>query len=270
MKNSRVLIFALAIMALLPASSFAANTPGAGLTNTPHDFVNAPAGGANGIPNTAGGVGLCTFCHTPHKAITTQLLWNHTLSSNTFSWDVAKTTAGTTFPSFAGGTYKGPTAKCLSCHDGSVAVGDIAWYKESAANISTFKMGDIAGNGDDTSHFVVGAGGSMKGNHPVAMPYPYNNAANSYNGSTTGAAAVLTEWQAAPVSSGSPAFIRLFNDASGTGDISAGAVSGKTGIECSSCHDPHNKATVDDWFLRGKITGATQADGYICLQCHIK
>jgi hypothetical protein len=259
MKLSRLkMALGLAVLALSPVS-FAA-TPGAGLIGTAHDFASA---NGNQIPNTAGGVGLCTYCHTPHKALTTQLLWNHTLSSNTFSWDVAKTTAGTTFPSFAGGTYKGPTAKCLSCHDGSVAIGDIAWYKESAANISTAKMTDAG-----TSQFVVGAGGAMKGNHPVAMPYPLGNAANSYNGQTTGAAATLTEWQTDPTVLAS-AKIRLFND-DGTGNISAGTVAGKTGIECSTCHDPHNKAATDDWFLRGKVAGSAVADGYLCLQCHIK
>lgn len=263
-------MLAAAVVALSPFSTLAA-TPGAGLIGTVHDFASGTAGTA--ITGTAdgGGVGLCTFCHTPHKALSTPLLWNHTLSGNTFSWDVTKTTAGTTFPSIAGGTYKGPTAKCLSCHDGSVAVGDVAWYRESAragtAALSTFKMGDLIGT-DTSDQFQVGAGGAMKGNHPVAMPYPFGNAANVYNGSTTGSAAVLTEWQANPATSLS-AHIRLFND-DGTGSISAGGVAGKTGIECSTCHDPHNKATDDDWFLRGKITGSSQTDGYICLQCHIK
>ncbi len=212
-------------------------------------------------------VGLCTFCHTPHKAISTLLLWNHTLSSNTFSWDVSKTTAGTDFPSFTGQSYKGPTAKCLSCHDGSVAVGDIAWFNEAphtgADNLS-------GGQTVDATHnitFVAGTG-QMKGNHPVAMPYPYNNAVNTYNASTTGAGAVLTEWQADPSLLAS-AKIRLFND-DGAGVISAGAVAAKTGIECSTCHDPHNKAAVDDLFLRGKLTGSAQTDGYLCLQCHKK
>ena len=261
MKLSRVLLHALVTLALMPAIAFAGNTPGAGLATTPHDFTS---NGVNGATN----VGLCTYCHTPHKALTTQLLWNHTLSTNTFSWDVTKTTAGTTFPTFAGNTYKGPTAKCLSCHDGSVAIGDIAWYKEashSGADVLTTKtMNDVE------PHFVVGAGGAMKGNHPVAMPYPFNNASNTYNSSTTGAGAVLTEWQTDPTALNSATSkIRLFND-DGTGAISAGPVATKTGIECSSCHDPHNKATVDDWFLRGKVEGSTQADGYICLQCHIK
>lgn len=262
--NRTKLKLVLAALALGPALAWA---QGAGIAGTDHDFTAAGTEFPSTVP-----VGVCTYCHTPHKAINTLLLWNHTLSTNTFAWDVSKTTAGTDFPSFAGNTYKGPTAKCLSCHDGSVAVGDVAWFagaaRTGAANLSP--TGGEAGTGkipSDDKH-SVGFGGAMAGNHPVAMPYPYLQARNTYNGNQTGSGAVLGEWQSDP-SALATAKIRLFND-SGSGDISAGPVAARTGIECSSCHDPHNKATVDDRFLRGKLTGSTQGDGYLCLQCHIK
>ena len=244
-------ILTLAMLTLAPAALWGQSfTPGAGIAATPHDFSG------KGNPAT----GLCTFCHTPHRAIATQLLWNHTLSTQTFSWDVPSTTAGTAYPSFRGDTYTGPSAKCLSCHDGTVAIGDIAWWAEG-------KPGSPI---DNTRHqwpdaMNVGAtgnvNGSMKGNHPVAMPYPFGNAVNIYNGSTTGAGAVLSEWQSTPL-----APVRVFNDNAGA--ISAGPAAGRTGIECSSCHDPHNKAAVGDLFLRGTLGGNTTS--YICLKCHIK
>lgn len=237
------LIVVCAIVGLAPVLAWAG--PGSGIAFTEHDFSSS-----------SGGVGLCTFCHTPHRALQTQLLWNHTLSTNTFSWDVASTTAGTTFPTFKGDTYTGPTAKCLSCHDGSVAVGDIAWWDGGKPVFdSSWKIGL-------TDKHNVGGGGSMKGNHPVAMPYPYLQNPNTYNGVTTGANAELSEWQSNPT----PLNIRLFND--NAGFITAGAVATKTGIECSSCHDPHNKASTDDYFLRGTMKGTSTA--YICLQCHVK
>jgi len=242
----------MAVLALSPAITWAA--PGDGLVGTAHDFSGKSVTGGNGETFTTG---LCTFCHTPHKALSTLLLWNHTLSTNTFSWDVAKTTAGTSFPTFKGDTYKGPTAKCLSCHDGSVTVGDVAWFGEGKP--ATTLDSTTHGSGDAAN---VGFGGNMTGNHPVAMPYPYLNAQNTYNGVVTGTGAVLTEWQATPLAN-----IRIFND-DGSGNISAGVVSGRTGIECSSCHDPHNKAAVDDLFLRGKIGGS--GTDYLCLKCHIK
>lgn len=245
------LVLVLAMIALLPAIVRAG--PGDGLAGTHHDFSGKTAKSSGEEWTT----GLCTFCHTPHKALSTLLLWNHTLSTNTFSWDVTKTTAGTTFPTFKGDTYKGPTAKCLSCHDGSVAIGDVAWFGEGKPDvIDTTKHG----SGDA---FNVGFGGAMKGNHPVAMPYPYLQAKNTYNGVTTGDGAALTEWQSTPLAN-----IRVFTD-DGSGNIIGGvATAGKTGIECSSCHDPHNKASVDDLFLRGKLGGKDTT--YLCLKCHIK
>jgi predicted CXXCH cytochrome family protein len=234
---------------VLAFTPVAAQAPGAGIANTAHDFSGSVGGGEE--------AGLCTFCHTPHRAAQTLLLWNHRLSTNTFRWDVPTTTAGTTFPTFQGDTYRGPTTKCLSCHDGSVAIGDVAWFR-GQANRSLDST--THGEGDRVN---VGFGGNMAGNHPVAMPYPYQNARNTYNGVQTGAGAVLNEWQVDPTTLN----IRLFND-DGAGNISAGPIAARTGIECSSCHDPHNKASVEEFFLRGLISGNSTA--YICLKCHIK
>ena len=247
MRAHKVVMVAVIVFALAPFAARAA--PGDGMANTAHDFTGA--GGA-------GGVGLCTFCHTPHKAVSTLLLWNHKLSVNVFNWDVPTTTAGTTFPSFRGDTYKGPTARCLSCHDGSVAVGDIAWWRSAAPAAPLDPT--LHGAGDPRN---VGLGGNLAGNHPVAMPYPYQQAGSTYNAVTTGSGFVASEWQSDPRTLN----IRLFTD-DGSGNISAGAVVAKTGIECSSCHDPHNKASVAEYFLRGSLTGSDT--DYICLKCHIK
>ena len=257
MKLSRVLKTALAVLALAPALAWSAPGPAGGLAATAHDFTASPT-----MTAAAGGaIGLCTYCHTPHQAITTSLLWNHKATANTFTWDDATTTGGTTYATIAP-AYKGPTVKCLSCHDGSVAIGDVALFRETAGVMDTFKVGD-----DPLMPMTkIGAGGAMKGNHPVGMPY-VQAAANTYNAVTTGAAVPVGDFVANPVGTNAT-FIKLYNDVGGL--ISGGASAGKTGIECSSCHDPHNKSTADDLFLRAKISGATNASGYICLQCHIK
>lgn len=301
MKSARLAFFAFAVAVALglPVVSWAQGgtaTPGAGIALSAHDFTGT--GGiapANLNLNPAiGTVGLCTFCHTPHKALSTLLLWNHRLSANVFKWDVLSTTAGTPFPTISGATYNGPTAKCLSCHDGSVAIGDIAWYKELAWNTPTtlggpypgglpqgggvaspWMMGMNDGTGNvNTNQFLIGQGGVMAGNHPVAMPYPYTQVASTYNGVAEQIPPAGTlnvkEFQADPTTvAPGAANIRLFVD-NGGGSIAAGKNPGNTGIECSTCHDPHNKQAVDGWFLRGHVDGSTAASGYLCLQCHIK
>ncbi len=257
----------LAVVGAFPPTVLA-QAPGSGIAGTKHDFSGRTVTGTTAV------TGLCTYCHTPHQAFATLLLWNHRLSANNFSWDATATTAGTTFPTISGPTYKGATAKCLSCHDGSVAIGDVAWFDAvgpggglgpnpggtgGALIIDTQK---ISG-----SRQIATATGGMSGNHPTAMPFPYQGVASTYNGRANGSGIVLDEWRADPVALG----IRLFND-DGSGNISAGAVSGKTGIECASCHDPHNKKVEERYFLRGTLSGntVTASSGYICLKCHIK
>jgi len=249
-------------MALAPPLTLAWE-PGQGIAGTPHDFtVGNTAGGE--MPTVPPGdseftdVGVCTFCHTPHKAQSTALLWNHTLSSSNFAWDIAQTTAGTDFPTIDGQTYNGATAKCLSCHDGTVAIGDIAWFGEGKPSVPWNDMKHMA---PEAANIANGA--DMSGNHPVAMPIPFNNLPSTYNGVATGAGIVLGEWVNDPQVNG----IRLFSD-DGTGMITAGATVAKSGIECSSCHDPHNKQAVEDLFLRGTLTGSDS--NYICLKCHNK
>lgn len=267
---------ALAAALALPMAVMAA-IPGNGLVKTAHDFATNLRHGtgflatqttgdgvtANATPNS---VGLCSYCHTPHQASSTALLWNHSLSTNTFTWDEAKTAGGTSYATITP-AYKGPSVKCLSCHDGSVAIGDVKLYQEGPGNFNTFKL---------TGGVQVAKGADMSGNHPIAMPYPLGNAVSTYNGKTTGADVPLGDFQAAPLVGAGLSTVKLYND-NGSGLITAGGVAGKAGIECSSCHDVHNKASVDDLFLRGKIAGTgpnstlgVVNDGYLCAQCHSK
>lgn len=247
-----VAIVALALMARGPTMVWANSSPGTGMAGSAHDFSSRFA---NFADNSFMNYGMCTRCHTPHRAITTLLLWNHTLTNDSFHWDEPTTTAGTNFPTFAGDTYKGPTAKCLSCHDGSVATRDINWFNEQKPVVSGSPFGA-------TSSITVGYHGDMKGTHPVAMPYPYSGAPNTYNGSTTGTQVNFVEYQSTPITG-----IRLYNDSGGS--ITQGPVSGKSGIECTSCHDVHNSPrVVDDFLLVGMLSG--NDTNYICLKCHIK
>jgi hypothetical protein len=236
----------------------AAQAPGAGISNTKHDF-SVQNGGANSVA-----VGACTFCHTPHRAIQTRLLWNHTLSSNTFSWAAgATTTGGTTLPTITT-SWEGPSKFCLSCHDGSVAIGDVAWFR-MATRTGASAINATNHNGDP--YQIASVTGSLAGNHPVAHPFPFNGSGSTYNGVTTGVPALASGWQADPTTSG----IRLFVQ-TGT-NVAAGTQVGATGIECSSCHDPHNgSSVVDGFFLRGRLDGSasTGANAYICLKCHSK
>lgn len=279
-----------AAVALASTAAFA-YLPGTGITGTPHDWATDGLGGTKttsvlqwldskgaittyntGTPyidpvtgvqgKTTLTLGLCTKCHTPHQAKSTNLLWNHTLTTNTFTWDQPATTAGTNYPTFKGDTYRGPTTKCLSCHDGSLASTDGIWFNRQFISGSKY----VAPPGALDSGHEIGIAGNMSGTHPVAMPYPYGGASNTYNGTFNGAATTFAEFVSDPQAGG----IRLFNDANNSGIITAGAMAGKSGMECTSCHDVHNGAqTQDTLLLRGMKSGGT-AQGYLCTKCHVK
>ena len=170
----------------------------------------------------------CNGCHVPHAASGgTLLLWNRTFSTKDFRWsDATATTAGTTLPTNIK-TWSGTTKNCLSCHDGTLTT------KPFGSQIST---------------------GDLKGNHPVALPYPYGGKANTYDGITTyglTAGTTVTGWVL------TPSKVKIFTDPTATAP-------NNHGIECASCHDPHNYATY------GKYLRDTQTGGQICLDCHVK
>jgi len=253
--RKKILSLLLPILLLVAGVAWAV-APGAGITGTQHDFTQGEL-----AANIA--VGLCTFCHTPHKAGTQRLIWNHELPNQSYNWGtVTHTIGGTPLPTIDT-SWTGPTRFCLSCHDGSVAFGSVYWFDRKVF------LGDVAkinvGTEDkmtDHERKLVGFGGSLAGSHPVAAPYPLNNGKNTYNSVTTGDGVLMGDFVANPQPNG----IRLFSDNGGV--VVAGASAGTTGIECSSCHDPHNKASVDKYFLRGMLTGSDAS--YICLKCHTK
>ncbi len=72
-------------------------------------------------------------------ARSTNLLWNHTLLSTEYKWDVPATTAGTVYPKFKGDTYKGASTKCLSCHDGLLSSTDGMWFNRARSSSSPYR-----------------------------------------------------------------------------------------------------------------------------------
>src|SRR5262252_8288263 len=60
---------------------------------------------------------VCLFCHTPHRSTGEIPLWNHTLSQAIYI-PYGSSTAKATI-----GQPTGSSKLCLSCHDGTVALG---------------------------------------------------------------------------------------------------------------------------------------------------
>lgn len=242
----------------LAATAFA----GPGIVNSHHDLRTLQVAGQTNNQ-------VCIYCHTPHKAAEQNLVWNHSLGSGNYSFGAtgpfgtpgrSQTSNGTTLPTSTTTFGSGPTKMCMSCHDGSVAVG-------SLNNIGAGASGTILTNPSTLNgqvRQVASATGGMGGNHPVAIPYPDVTGA-VYNGITSGVtsgfggAAGGGGW--ADVATVKGAGIKLFG----------GPAVGTNGMECTSCHDVHNnvvattEGTAGKYFLR--VSGDNSA---LCLACHRK
>lgn len=208
----------------------------------------------------------CIFCHTPHRANTTQTYTNnpnppYSSTGNLggrFLWNRAL--PGNTFQPYTSDTYtfKGNEPQpgifsllCLSCHDGIGAmnillnrpnpltpIGTVYNQFGDAFNdpaIRPLNIGDASCLGDDTCT----GGTDLTNDHPIGFNYDTSAKADS---SIRPYSQLPSQIQA-----------RL----SLTGHI----------VECNTCHDPHRTNYPGD---RNKFLVILPSEGDICLACHIK
>ncbi|MCL5271266.1 MAG: cytochrome c3 family protein, partial [bacterium] len=146
MNNPRHFVIALLLMA-------AAGLPRAqqSVLNTPHNLsVTGP-----GPVKAAGEDRVCIFCHTPHGARTDAPLWNRRDSTAVY--------LPYNSPSLKAqpGQPTGASKLCLSCHDGTVALGDLVSEK---AIVPTAPSATIpAGPG------LIGT--DLRDDHPISFNY---------------------------------------------------------------------------------------------------
>jgi predicted CXXCH cytochrome family protein len=107
----------------------------------------------------------CVFCHAPHNASPAPQLWNHqtgtatsytTYGSSSFD---SGTVPGTfnTFPGRRAGQPAGSAKLCLSCHDGTIALG------------ATLNNGTIAMGGGSFVPATANVGTDLSNDHPVSF-----------------------------------------------------------------------------------------------------
>ncbi len=178
--------------------------------------------------NWSGGQ-VCIACHNPHNSntgVTVAPQWNHTVTNQTY------TLYGSASLKAAVGQPGILPKLCLSCHDGTVAVDS---------------FGGVTG-----SQFISNAnriGITLKDDHPIGLLY--DSALAATNGS-------LFDPSSKTVTIGSGGTTQ-------TGTIASTILYGGQ-LECSTCHDVHNKYTaVEPGLLKVTATGSA-----ICKACHNK
>src|SRR6059058_2582342 len=99
---------------------------------------------------------VCVFCHTPHGASAVQPLWNRNVPVNTY-----RVYSSTTLDAKPG-QPTGSSKLCLSCHDGTVALGSVlsrGQLIQMAGGITTLPPG----------HRNLGT--DLSDDHPISFRY---------------------------------------------------------------------------------------------------
>lgn len=204
---------------------------------------------------TNGGDQICIFCHTPHKALATKLLWNRTNSTATFA--AGSLTSTTALPP----SLLDASAACMSCHDGSASISTVLNRGAGSAGfVGGAETTGGASAGRMSANYTVDL--TNDGNHPVSLPYP--GSTGNYN--TIASQAKLADYRAIqPTGCTSPTKVCTVDPTTPANGLAINLTKdgAATGIECTSCHDPHGAPNA--YLLRAPI-GASA----LCLACHNK
>jgi hypothetical protein len=112
-----------------------------------HDLSMAGSSHIQGSMSAA-----CLYCHVPHSGRGKAALWGQTYSNQIYSTYVSKTAQNTTVQPPVGEA----SSMCLSCHDGTVAVGQVTPY-------GPFIM---------KGTFPNTMGSQLQGSHPFSLQVP--------------------------------------------------------------------------------------------------
>jgi hypothetical protein len=132
------------IVALLLPFSIRGFAQDVAITNDVLGLHNLSSG-AN--PMSGQNANACSYCHVPHRAVESKTpLWNQTLSTASYTMYASPTAQNTETAPVLGST----SLLCLSCHDGTVAVGQTVAYGSLKMSANTFT--GVLGTKLDTSH----------------------------------------------------------------------------------------------------------------------
>ncbi len=222
----------------------------ADVTKTRHNLSAGGPGAIRAVSETQ----VCSFCHTPHRAPDTPL-WNQAMTKATFT--VQSPSVWRTMKSTPQNTPDGDSRLCLSCHDGTVAIGSVV---NLGGAVTTRSMQSLSGglltsDGKLTEASQAFIGTDLSGHHPVSIAV--NDSLLSDKGMQCDDGD--TSWRlCAPMP---PVRLRPTENAYKIGPRT------KLGVQCTSCHDPHDDPIPGTTkFLRDGTPSDTSP---LCTRCHV-
>lgn len=124
----------------------------ADMINTKHNLSVSGPGPVRATSETR----ICIFCHTPHNSTPESPLWNKALEPRNYNVYTSPTLRSGPVPQ-----PFGPTKLCLSCHDGTIAMGAV--------------VEPVGGIGMDVGNLPPGSlsdfGLDLSSHHPVSFSY---------------------------------------------------------------------------------------------------
>lgn len=172
---------------------------------------------------------VCKFCHIPHSAVVAEPLWGHELSTAQYTVPQMRGRSGAMEPA---PQPDGASRLCLSCHDGTVALGEIGGESRPILMAGSQRLGP------GRPGFL---GTDLSGSHPVSMVV--RDVAVGPEDRDIGLRPLANI----------KADRRVKLDKNGK-------------MQCTSCHDPH----VDAFYEEGRVPRfwVKPTVGEVCLTCH--
>lgn len=218
------------VLALLTA---AGTGRGDSIVGTPHNLSVSGPGPVKATTETQ----VCVFCHTPHDANPAGPLWNHRLSSGVTYIKYTSPTMVAYTSQASAPDPNGASKLCLSCHDGTVALGAVQ-SQQSPIPLQGGKVQLVPGDpgylGTDLSKI-----------HPISFVVTDQVVATNNAINVTGLA------------------LNSVSAMRSDPDVHLDALNR---VQCTSCHDPHsdaNFATSGVHFYKKPQRAAP------CLVCHV-
>ena len=218
----KLLIILCCTFVLIPLSVFP------GVRDTKHNLSISGPGPSQALEET----GICKFCHTPHNANPAYPLWNHEVTTvNYYIHYWSPTLVSYASPEDAP-PIDGFSRLCLSCHDGTVALGALITrgeYVDTVPDFLTFGMEGYIGT-------------DLSGGHPISIIFD-QTLVNLRNAEPD---LLHLNW---PIVD---ADVKLYRTQTGYG------------VQCTSCHDPHGGKGVPETPPFWRKTTYDE----VCLVCH--